>query len=120
MKNILIIDDIKAVRHTVQRSIESLGYSFTSAENGKEGLELFKKNNYDLVITDIVMPEMDGSELIVEMKRISPKTPVIAISGGNIDIPLDEVLKIAKEKADFVIEKPFSNEQLLAALQQYI
>lgn len=120
MKNILIIDDIKGVRHNIQRNITELGYQFTSADNGEAGLDHFKRDKYDLVITDIVMPKMDGTEVITEIKKISPSTPIIAISGGNIDVPLDEVIKFAKEQADYVLEKPFSNEQLTEVIQQFI
>jgi two-component system nitrogen regulation response regulator NtrX len=81
MKRILVIDDEPAVRETVGRMLERLGYEVALAGDGQEGLRVQTAGPADLVIADLYMPEMDGLELMVEFRRRFPSVPVIAMSG---------------------------------------
>jgi CheY-like chemotaxis protein len=85
MAHILVIDDDEALRGTFKQFLERFGHVVSSAANGCEGLRLLKREGADLVITDIFMPEADGLEVILEMKKTEPGrgVPVIAISGGS-------------------------------------
>ncbi len=70
MQQVLVVDDSNAIRQLLSRTLSSSGYEVSSAEDGLKGLELAKKRSFDLVITDINMPEMDGLSLIVELREL--------------------------------------------------
>ena len=78
MEHILIIDDDPAVRNVFTQLLESKNYSVETAGEGKEGLNRMKSRLPDLIITDIMMPEMDGLELVQTIRQISPDLPIIA------------------------------------------
>lgn len=81
MAHILIIDDDDEVRSILVRMVRREGHETSEARDGREGLALQTARRADVVITDIVMPEMEGLETIGELLRVSPKLPIIAISG---------------------------------------
>ena len=114
MQTILVIDDDPIVRSTIARILERRSYRVLTAENGVKGLRLFADERPDLVITDIIMPEMEGIGTLLEMRRERPDAKVIAISGGgrlgNTDF-LDMAKKLG---ACAVIEKPFDAHELLS------
>ncbi len=113
MARILLIDDEEIARYAVRQVLETGGHEVTEAENGNEGIALQKAQPFDLVVTDMIMPEKGGLETIVELKRDYPALPVIAISGGGRTRNLD-FLELAKRYgADEVLAKPFSEEELL-------
>jgi YesN/AraC family two-component response regulator len=92
MANILIIDDDKVIHCFLKESLMREGFNVLTAIDGKKGMNLFNDNQVDLVITDIVMPEKDGFETILEMKRICPDIKIIAMSGvgcGHSEYYLD-------------------------------
>jgi CheY-like chemotaxis protein len=79
----LVVDDSMLIRHTVCRFLEERGYTVESATNGVDALELLKKVRPDILITDMMMPKMDGNELITELKRdpAFAKIPIIVLAG---------------------------------------
>jgi CheY-like chemotaxis protein len=81
MARILLIDDDEPVRTTLRLTLEHFGHTVIEARDGTEGLALFQHANADLVITDIVMPEKDGLEVLRELRRMHPSVKIIAISG---------------------------------------
>lgn len=114
---ILVIDDDNAVRRTLAKILRSEGYEVVSAEDGMRGMVLFHREQPQIVVTDIIMPEQEGIETIVAMRRAKPDVRIIAISGGGAVGDLD-VLKMAQLLgADEVIEKPFRAENLLARVR---
>lgn len=119
-KKILLIEDMKGVRESLEVILSIQGYDVGLASNGAEGLEKAKATSYDLIITDILMPEMDGAEVIIQYQATGNKTPILAISAGGNGIPASQALSLAKEKADAVMEKPFSKEELLNQIKQLI
>jgi DNA-binding response OmpR family regulator len=107
-KIIFIIEDDHHVLSMMKNYFEYLGYNIITALNGLDGLKMLKSENYDLVITDIVMPYVSGLGIISVIKEKSPDLPVIAITayGKNPE-------RIAAgEKADVVLRKPFEMEEL--------
>lgn len=107
-KTIFIIEDDNHVLSMMKNYFEYLGYNIITALNGLDGLKMVKSENFDLVITDIVMPHVSGLGIISVVKEKSPDLPVIAITayGRNPE-------RIAAEKkADVVLRKPFEMEQL--------
>ncbi|PQJ30429.1 response regulator [Nonlabens arenilitoris] len=88
MANILLIEDEAAIRRVLSKilSEENKNYTVTEAVDGLEGIELIKKDDYDLVLCDIKMPKMDGVEVLEAIKKIKPEIPVVMISGhGDLD-----------------------------------
>ncbi len=120
MKRILIIDDEPHILLMVKKMLERAGFEVELAANGAEGLDLFKKVQSDLVITDIIMPEKEGLETIREMKRIQPSLKIIAMSGGG-KISADNYLDTAKIfGASRLLEKPFSQKDMLSAVSELL
>jgi CheY-like chemotaxis protein len=116
---VLIIDDHAVGRKDLVKLLRDNGFVVYEASNGRKGLELFNKKNPDLVISDIFMPEKDGLEMIMELRRIGKNVKIISISEMGI-IHLD-FLKIAKQLgADRVLSKPFSGEQILALVNELL
>ena len=88
MSKILIIEDESAIRRVLKRIIadENKSYTVQEAEDGLQGIESVKNNDYDLVLCDIKMPKMDGVEVLEKIKTIKPEVPVVMISGhGDIE-----------------------------------
>jgi DNA-binding NtrC family response regulator len=114
MANILVIDDEKSIRNTLQEVLEYESHKVDLATNGGEGIELFEKNSYDVVLCDIKMPGLDGIEVLEKMHQQARDLPVIMISGhGNIDTAVEAIKKGAY---DF-IEKPLDLNRLLVTIR---
>src|SRR3972149_7483899 len=114
MANILVIDDEKSIRNTLQEVLEYEGHKVDQATNGAEGLELFTNGDYDIVLCDIKMPGMDGIEVLEKLHDLNHDVPVIMISGhGNIDTAVEAIKKGAY---DF-IEKPLDLNRLLVTIR---
>jgi two-component system, NtrC family, nitrogen regulation response regulator NtrX len=114
MANILVIDDEKSIRNTLQEVLEYENHKVDLATNGSEGLELFEKGDYDIVLCDIKMPGMDGIEVLEKMHLLARDIPIIMISGhGNIDTAVEAIKKGAY---DF-IEKPLDLNRLLVTMR---
>lgn len=120
MKHILVIDDDASILSLFGRFLESAGYSVALAPDGRTGLRLLKPQKPDLIITDIMMPEMDGLELLMKIKKQHPEIPVIAISGG-MKIRPSNFLPQAKEfGARHVFIKPVELSELLNTVQKLL
>jgi CheY-like chemotaxis protein len=118
MTRILVIDDDPLVRATVRTILDGAGYGIALASDGQDGLAEFRRERADLVITDIVMPEMEGIETIRQLRSLDPKLPILAISGGGRGIPLD-YLRMAQELgASDALSKPFEADELLDAVKR--
>ena len=114
MANILVIDDEKSIRNTLQEILEYEKHTVTLAENGNEGIEFYKNNSYDLVLCDIKMPGMDGLEVLDKIQELPGEAQIIMISGhGNIDTAVEAIKKGAY---DF-IEKPLDLNRLLVTIR---
>jgi len=83
MARILIVDDNAEICAILQEALEDARYDVIVAGNGRMGLERYREGNVDLVITDIFMPEQDGIETIMELRRLDPDVKIIAMSGGG-------------------------------------
>jgi two-component system nitrogen regulation response regulator NtrX len=114
MAQILVIDDERSIRNTLKEILEYEKFTVDLAEHGLEGLEMYKKGNYDIVLCDIKMPEMDGLEVLEKIFEEEGDAQVIMISGhGNID---NAVEAIKKGAYDF-IEKPLDLNRLLITIR---
>lgn len=114
MSRILVIDDERSIRNTLKDILGLEGYTVDVAENGLIGMELVKAADYDIVLCDIKMPEMDGIEVLGKIMEMKPETTVVMISGhGNIDTAVEAIKKGAY---DF-IEKPLDLNRLLITIR---
>jgi len=119
MSRILIVEDTRLMRDSLVDVLTELDHQVVTAENGAEAVDMIAAGQvFDLIITDIIMPEMDGIEAIMEVQTMSPETPIIAISGGSARLEKAAGLDTAKRLgAVAVLEKPFEIDSLLAAIQ---
>ena len=118
MGKILIIDDEPYILLMLKKMLEKAGYEVDLASNGREGMALFEKASADLVITDIIMPDKEGLELILDMKKQRPALKIIAMSGGGRISP-ESYLECAKHfGAERVFQKPFRQKDLVSAVKE--
>jgi DNA-binding response OmpR family regulator len=117
MIHVLLIEDDASVRVALTQTLQRLGYEVAAAANGKAGLLQAMLRPPDLVITDLIMPETEGLETIMELKRRTPAIKIIAISGGG-RLSNDDYLNVARKfGASRALAKPFSREELKAAIE---
>ena len=116
MAKLLVIDDERLNRLTLRKILERGHHEVVDAANGAEGLKLAKSEAFDLVITDVVMPTMEGIETITLLKRAFPNLPIIAMSGSAATRNHDNLELALSAGADQVLPKPFTSEKLLAAV----
>jgi DNA-binding response OmpR family regulator len=117
---VLVIDDDELLRGAVAKLLRHDGHEMIAAANGLHGMELFRQEQPGLVITDIIMPEREGIETILELRRADPRVRIIAMSGGG-RLGEINVLKMARLLgADDVIEKPFRAQELRDRVQALV
>jgi DNA-binding response OmpR family regulator len=120
MARILVIDDDDKVREIMIKVLQGAGYEVDGAPEGNTGLSLFRKNSYNLVITDLIMPEKEGLQTIMELRTEAPDLKIIAISGGGRIGPDDHLRAAAAMGACEVFKKPFSIHKLTAAVKRIL
>ncbi len=114
-KRILIVDDNDLVRALIRDMLGDAGYEVAEAEDGTQALRALRAAEYDIIVTDLVMPDCDGIELLRKVRRNHPKIRVIAVSGAP---SADVYLKAASALgAGEVLPKPIDQERLLAAVK---
>lgn len=120
MPSILIIDDDQALCTALSGALRHAGYEATWAMDGLAGLKLYAKKTFDLIISDMIMPNCDGVELIVSLRKMNPLVAIIAMSGGGM-IAADNYLKIAASfHVQAVLPKPFTMPRLLEMVSQVL
>lgn len=120
---VLIVDDVDYIRKTLSKVLTDNNFECDTSENGKDAMDKVTKKKYDLIITDIMMPEADGYEFL-DFLREQPggvaNTPVLAISGGDKTINSDTALTTIRKKADDILQKPFAKDDLLLAITKVL
>ena len=116
MARILVIDDDRQVRTLLRMILEREGHEVIEAPDGKVGIELYRNEPADVVITDIFMPEKEGLETIMDLRREYPEVKLIAISGGGRLKPHEYLVVARKLGARFTLTKPFERDGLLEAV----
>ncbi|MDH4207147.1 MAG: response regulator [Desulfobacteraceae bacterium] len=120
MARILVIDDDVLVLDMLYESLTREGYDVLRASNGEQGLKLYREDPVDLIITDLIMPEKEGIETIIELRQDFPDVKIIAISGGG-RIGTNNYLHLAKIfGVQRTFTKPVAREQLLDAIKELI
>ncbi|HBG60604.1 MAG: hypothetical protein A2Y03_00840 [Omnitrophica WOR_2 bacterium GWF2_38_59] len=121
MARILVIDDHDEFQSMLCELLRKAGHEVTGASDGNEGILLGKKLNLDLVITDIIMPNKEGMETIIEFKKLLPNLPIIAISGGGRGDP-QNYLKGTRllSNVKYTFAKPLETDKLLQAIDDLV
>ncbi|CAA7625220.1 response regulator [Magnetospirillum sp. UT-4] len=118
MSRILIVEDTRLMRDSLVDVLSASGHQVTTAEHGAQAVEMIAAGaQFDVIITDIIMPEMDGIETILEIQTMQPDARIIAISGGSARLEKAQGLETARRLgAVAVLEKPFEIDTLLDAV----
>ena len=120
MANILLVEDEEQLRSMLKEVLQSAGHLVREAENGKIALNVYAERPAELVITDLIMPEKEGLEIIRELKRGKAKVKIIAISGGGRNDAQDYLDLARRFGADRTIAKPFSNREILEVIEKVL
>lgn len=121
MARILVVDDDISIRALLREILEEEGHLVEEAGDGKQGVLCYRAQPADLVITDILMPEKDGVELIMDLQESYPEVKIIAMSGGGRGLDAQFSLRIAKDfGAVQQLEKPFTQKQVLATVRRVL
>lgn len=120
MKRILLVDDEEAIRSMVRVVLKADDREFVEASNGTEAQKILEGSSFDLIISDVIMPDCDGIELVMMIRRKLPKVPVIIMSGGG-RVQATHYLNLAEKLgAAKVFEKPFNTAELRAAVSDLL
>ena len=117
MLSVLIVDDQDQIRQLIRDALERAGYHVEEARDGKEGLQRYRENSVDLVLMDILMPDQDGLEAIMALRREFPDSRIIAMTGGIDGVGVPNFLDVATMLgARLTLQKPFELQTLLDAV----
>ena len=116
-RQLLVVDDSEAMQKLLSQALSLMGYDVTLSDNGIEASTLFVNGSYDLVMTDLHMPLMNGWELSRIVKEQSPNTPVVVITGSCDDMLWE---KLNMNLVDAIIPKPFKLEEIKKAVQRLL
>jgi CheY-like chemotaxis protein len=115
---ILLVDDEELLRAGVQEMLEMTGYTVITAPNGLEAMACLTQQTIDLVITDLVMPKMDGVDFVEQVRKIRPDVPVIVVSGSTRNIMQRYGIdSIQVPGADASLSKPFKGVDLMSQIK---
>ena len=120
MERILVIDDDDQYREMLQDTLQREGYEVTGAPDGEVGLRLQHQQQFDLVITDIIMPNKEGIGTIMELRKHYPELKIIAISGGGKLVPNDYLEIAEKLGANCSLAKPFKRAEFLGTVSDLL
>lgn len=120
MTNILLIDDDDVLRNTVSKVLEQNNFSVTGLKDGSKAIAEIKSKKYDIVVTDIVMPNKEGIETIQDIRHINPHIPILAVSGGGLT-GADTILELAiMMGANGSLTKPFDTAVLVRKITELL
>lgn len=121
METILLVEDDSAVRETVATMLHSMDYIVLAPEPGEPALRAIRAGGYDAVITDFVMPEVNGNRIVEAVCAARPDCPIVTISGGSPQIDAANALRQARHRgAGATLAKPFTREALARAIRTAI
>jgi CheY-like chemotaxis protein len=120
MAHILVIDDDPVLRRVVTLALEAVGHSVLRCENGRKAVAYLEHDHADLLITDIVMPEMDGVETLRAARQLDPDLPILAISGGGSFDPKDYLGIAQAFGATAILSKPFRPAELVELVSELL
>ncbi len=113
MAHILVIDDEEMIRYTVRTALEMESHNVKEAENGLRAMDILLENTFELIITDIIMPEKEGIQTILDIRGHLPDIPIIVITGGDPKRRMLYSKTATVLGANRILFKPFSDEKLI-------
>jgi DNA-binding response OmpR family regulator len=117
MKKILIVDDDKELRAHVDEILQGAGYETKQAASGKEAVEKCVDEDYDLVLLDLMMPRMGGTDVLAELRKVSPRSRIIMITAFAT---IDNAVEVIKRGASDYVTKPFKIDEFLARIRRVL
>ena len=120
MADILVIDDDEDFRYMVVKLLRRAGYHVLDCQDGKKGIDLLRKHAVSLVITDLIMPDQEGIETIIQLRRDFPQVKIIAMSGGGRGSPEIYLNSAMRLGASRCFSKPFDAEAFLGAVRELL
>ena len=120
MSRILVVDDNINLRRILRQILESEGHQVREASNGVEAMGLLREAPDELVITDVIMPDKEGIETVIEIRKVYPDVKIIVMSGGGRFGPDDYLETATVFGANRTIPKPFSKNDILKAVQELL
>lgn len=121
MPNLLIVDDSVDVAVMICEMLEREGYGVSVCYNGEEAINLFKSGQtFDMVITDLLMPKVDGVGLINYLKKTHPSLPIIVFSGGGVTINSKDALMVVSDSAAATLQKPVNCQALISEIEKHL
>ena len=120
MSHILVIEDDQQMREMVKQMLQRAGYNAVGAGDGREGMQIVREQAIDLIITDIIMPDQEGLETIMQVRREYPNIPVIAISGGGRVEPENYLHSAKLLGAAHTFAKPLNRDDVLRVVSQLL
>jgi DNA-binding response OmpR family regulator len=120
LADVLLIDDMHLVRGAMKAILTRAGHKVVEAPSCAAGIAQLKKQRFDLVVTDMIMPGQDGSDILGFLHAMSRRPPILAISGGSSDISAEESLHLARAQADAAMSKPFDHRELVATVERLL
>lgn len=120
MSSILVVDDDAQVLDVMSEMLRLEGHSVAVAENGRRAVEKIQHDSFDLVITDLIMPEKEGLETIADIRKYCGDMPIIAISGGGRVGPADYLETARFIGANMTLAKPFGRQELIKAVSKLL
>ena len=120
MPRILVVEDDRPFREMLRKILERAGHEVEEADNGNVCIELYRKMASDVVIMDLVMPDKEGIETIMDLRRMNPEVKIIAISGGGRMRPDGPLAMAKKLGAGRSLAKPFTPQELLGAVAEVL
>ena len=120
MARILVVEDDELMRKMIRTALVKFGHIVIEAREGREAVRLFRGETPDLVLTDIIMPDQEGLETVVALRRILPDVKIIAMSGGGRGSAQDYLLLARQLGAKAALSKPFATETLLKTVDEVL
>ena len=116
-RRVLVVDDVMTVRESLAMALAGAGFEVTAAANGKEALERLAEADFDVLVTDMWMPEMDGLKLLKEIRGRKPDMRIFGVTGGGPRLTIEAMSSLAEIwGAEKVFLKPFDEDELIAAI----
>ena len=116
-RRILVVEDEEPIRELMDAVLTRAGYRVTTADNGLEGWEVFRRGSFDLVLTDLIMPGMKGSVLAEKIKRLSPEIPIAMVTGSDLE---EAKSQVKQGVVDRILPKPFTLQGLEALVEELL
>lgn len=118
MKKVLLIDDDELVLYALSKYLQRKNFIVETLSSGAKAIQSYNNFKPDIVITDIIMPDVEGIELITNLRNIDKDIPIIAISGGSRNLDTSYLLTAELIGANVTLEKPFEEEELVKYINE--